>query len=492
MNFRGGGATCNQAPASVLAESNVIKRHPEPKAKDSNKKHVDSSVALLLQNDVQGAGKFFWLCAQNDKAAQGDSSGIRPQNDMTHCDEPIRSDLSDENTQNPKCRDSEVNNNCRQGKRQRRVLSERSEFTRPNAESSKLLANEACGWFASLCHQSDRRPRRTKQKPEVDSSVASLLQNDVQGAWEFFGLCAQNDKAEREDSSGFSPQNDIKKDVILSQRRRIHLKRNWIFHSVQNDRKKSKHAAFTMAEVLITLGIIGIVAAMTMPALIANHRKQVMLSKVKHTYNIIANAFERAKVDHGTNINYWYIPDTGSQLEKSIFFVENYLLPYLNAPIYCADKPTAPYCFYQVGYFSGDSFFNWGPADNNSGTALLLSSGVTVSVTVGELATLDPDDPLNESINRIRILFDIDGPKGYNRYGYDVFWLELGGAEGRLEGNNADKNKILPYGYDLAKSCDYYVSNINYACRPDVQYSGGYCLAYIVCNGWDAGKKYPW
>ena len=34
--------------------------------------------------------------------------------------------------------------------------------------------------------------------------------------------------------------------------------------------------AFTLAEVLITLGIIGVVAAMTMPALIANHRKTVL------------------------------------------------------------------------------------------------------------------------------------------------------------------------------------------------------------------------
>ena len=147
IEFHGGGGY-NQAPASYLAESNGIKRHPEPKAKDPIKQQVDSSVASLLQNDVQGASGFLGLC---------------PHNDMTQCDEPIRSDLSDENTQNPKCRDSEVNNNCRQGKRQRRVLSERSEFTRQNAESSKLLANAACGWFASLCHQSDRRPRRTKQ-----------------------------------------------------------------------------------------------------------------------------------------------------------------------------------------------------------------------------------------------------------------------------------------------------------------------------------------
>lgn len=33
---------------------------------------------------------------------------------------------------------------------------------------------------------------------------------------------------------------------------------------------------FTLAEVLITLGIIGIVAAMTMPALIANSKKTML------------------------------------------------------------------------------------------------------------------------------------------------------------------------------------------------------------------------
>ena len=59
IEFTGEGATYNQAPSSVLAESNGIKRHPEPKAKDPIKPEVASSVALLLQNDVQGAGKFF-------------------------------------------------------------------------------------------------------------------------------------------------------------------------------------------------------------------------------------------------------------------------------------------------------------------------------------------------------------------------------------------------------------------------------------------------
>jgi len=36
--------------------------------------------------------------------------------------------------------------------------------------------------------------------------------------------------------------------------------------------------AFTLAEVLITLGVIGIVAAMTLPTLIANYKNKVLLN----------------------------------------------------------------------------------------------------------------------------------------------------------------------------------------------------------------------
>ena len=42
-----------------------------------------------------------------------------------------------------------------------------------------------------------------------------------------------------------------------------------------------RHTAFTLAEVLITLGIIGIVAALTMPALIANYKNKVFATQTK-------------------------------------------------------------------------------------------------------------------------------------------------------------------------------------------------------------------
>ena len=41
-------------------------------------------------------------------------------------------------------------------------------------------------------------------------------------------------------------------------------------------KKAYRHNAFTLAEVLITLGIIGVVAAMTLPTLIAKNQEKVL------------------------------------------------------------------------------------------------------------------------------------------------------------------------------------------------------------------------
>ena len=55
--------------------------------------------------------------------------------------------------------------------------------------------------------------------------------------------------------------------------------------------RRSKRAAFTLAEVLITLGIIGVVAALTMPALISHYQKQVWVTQLKKDVNYVQNSF---------------------------------------------------------------------------------------------------------------------------------------------------------------------------------------------------------
>ena len=49
--------------------------------------------------------------------------------------------------------------------------------------------------------------------------------------------------------------------------------------------------AFTLAEILITLGIIGIVSAMTMPSLIQNYREKQTVTAVKKAYSEFSQAY---------------------------------------------------------------------------------------------------------------------------------------------------------------------------------------------------------
>ena len=57
----------------------------------------------------------------------------------------------------------------------------------------------------------------------------------------------------------------------------------------------SKKCAFTLAEVLITLGIIGVVVAMTLPALIQNYKDKVLINQAKKSYSNFSNVLNLMK-----------------------------------------------------------------------------------------------------------------------------------------------------------------------------------------------------
>ncbi len=82
-----------------------------------------------------------------------------------------------------------------------------------------------------------------------------------------------------------------------------------------------KKAAFTLSEVLITLAIIGVVAALTLPNLIANYQKQATANKVKKFYTNFSQAIRQAEVDNGEFKNW--------NAETTDELYDNYLTPYL-------------------------------------------------------------------------------------------------------------------------------------------------------------------
>ncbi|MBP3925053.1 type II secretion system protein [bacterium] len=99
----------------------------------------------------------------------------------------------------------------------------------------------------------------------------------------------------------------------------------------QRERVKSKNA-FTLAEVLITLGIIGIVAAMTLPALIQNHKKHVVETRLKKFYSTMNQAVARSKAENGDVQNWFediYGTSTDVRQKRDEYFIQ-YIGKYLN------------------------------------------------------------------------------------------------------------------------------------------------------------------
>ena len=78
---------------------------------------------------------------------------------------------------------------------------------------------------------------------------------------------------------------------------------------------------FTLAEVLITLGIIGVVAALTMPALISNYRKNVVVERLKKFYTVMNQAVLQATEEYGD----WQQWDVSEEKPLIDYYLKKYL-----------------------------------------------------------------------------------------------------------------------------------------------------------------------
>lgn len=79
---------------------------------------------------------------------------------------------------------------------------------------------------------------------------------------------------------------------------------------------------FTLAEVLITLGVIGVISAMTLPTLIQTHRNHTVEAKLKKLYSVMNQALNMSEAENGNKADWVNELATMEGTEK-------YLLPYL-------------------------------------------------------------------------------------------------------------------------------------------------------------------
>ena len=103
-------------------------------------------------------------------------------------------------------------------------------------------------------------------------------------------------------------------------------------------RARGRCAAFTLAEVLITLAIIGVVAVMTIPTLIGNYKKRATETKIKKFYSQMTQAIRLSEIDNGPALKWDKAPmaydeegniDNVAQRENARNYWNTYLAPYI-------------------------------------------------------------------------------------------------------------------------------------------------------------------
>ena len=177
---------------------------------------------------------------------------------------------------------------------------------------------------------------------------------------------------------------------------------------------KVSRIGFTLAEVLITLGIIGVVAAMTMPSLIANHREKETVVRLKKAYSTLSNAYIGVLNEYG-DPSTW---DVESWDDVALMFSK-----YMKNVKIC--KLGAKGCFASV--VRKDLLNN--TVDNIGGSAAIVINDGTI---VGFDSQVEIEEALNGDFFQFEV--DINGDKLPNRWGVDTFTF------------NVTKDKVTPRG----------------------------------------------
>ena len=231
--------------------------------------------------------------------------------------------------------------------------------------------------------------------------------------------------------------------------------------------------AFTLAEVLITLGIIGVIAAMTIPVMISNYQKTQTLTQLKRTFNVISNALRMAIAENGDPEGWSLNPS--NNIQASSDFANMYLIPYLHVIKNCGTD-TSGVCSYEPTAMNGspsDSVARYSRFFLNDGTLVLIRTTV--------------NQPTDTFPMLVEINVDLNGLKKPNKAGRDYFLFSIAlvttddmyRPTGRLNAAGQTQTRDTIINPTTSASCT----------RTG---NGGWCAALIIKDGWQITNDYPW
>lgn len=217
--------------------------------------------------------------------------------------------------------------------------------------------------------------------------------------------------------------------------------------------------AFTLTEILITLTIIGVIATITIPALIHHINKTTTVAKLKVANNMLVQSFSLADSELGAS----GIIDSSNASTKE-WFTER-ISNHIRLVRTCYDKAgcwhkgttmlngSAPY------YDKGEQ----GIGDNNA--TFITANGFQFNIDGYNSSDLKNKMGINNATDGVVIYIDINGSKKPNIIGKDTFVYVYVIDRGILAAG-ADKSDS-----EVKKSCET---------------TGMFCLENIIRDSWSA------
>lgn len=238
----------------------------------------------------------------------------------------------------------------------------------------------------------------------------------------------------------------------------IHVKHGMIINIIGGlFMEKESKIAFTLAEILITLGIIGVVAAMTIPSLIQSYKEKATVTAVKQSYSTFAQALKMVTID---NPDLSALTDSSLSAKENSQIMFNEISKHIKKVKSCdVDKKCMGNTYYLN--LNNEKVSNWDTYNN-------LVTGVLANGTSFWILSL-PASISGEETYAGQIGIDINGNKRPNKFGVDFFWFTFNKNGELFAGRGEGTGGI--YG-----NCELSPSNSNW--------SNGYgCSEWIITHG---------
>lgn len=232
---------------------------------------------------------------------------------------------------------------------------------------------------------------------------------------------------------------------------------------------------FTLAEVLITLGIIGIIASLTIPSLVLNTQKQEFTSTLRKQYVTLSKALLNMSRDMGC---------TGDMLCTGLFDstssakdLGDALIPYIHVIQNCGLN-TNQGCFPNgvTIYYDGS-----GTRSNSYDSNALTYKFITIDGSSIFLGDASNDCTSNSGLNSLSqtcgtVTIDVNGSRGPNNWGRDIFAFFIT-RTGLLYPNGGE--------FHQNSGTSQYWKTLG-ACQPasSSTQSGKFCTGRVMDEGW--------